>query len=324
MSPSLEPSEVCSLLVRGAENIGVATSCGNRIMWRLNVRGALDELCSWVDPERSEVSTEAVPDDSCLVLCPAGDLDALLVNITVKNRCGQPMAGIPADDIKVSLLRNAIHNFRLCCGDSQSELTASDPTDANGFTRVVIAHGAGLDPDVGIRVSVYGVELTDQPRADLRSVAYTGFCTVPVPNPKDVPDLDCDGVPGDSDDVALVELHAGHTCPTRGAGGDSPGDGKSAESSALSYRLFQNAPNPFSGATSVIWTLPERLWVKVGIYDAAGRLVSSLADGELDAGRYVERWDGMDDSGRQVASGTYFCQVESSAGILRIKATLLR
>ncbi|MCK4513429.1 S8 family serine peptidase, partial [bacterium] len=320
----LTPAEICTLLVRGADNIGVATSCRNRIKWRLNVRGALDELCSWVDPYESDVSTDPSPEDTCVVLCPAGDLDTLFVDITVKDRCGQPMAGIPADSIRVSLLRNITHDFRLCCGDSEWEFNASSPTDSVGFTSAIIARGAGSDPHIRIRVTVRGVELADKPWVNLRSVAYGGVCSVPEPDPGEVPDLDCDGAAGDYDDIALVTAHVGHTCPGRGGGGESDGAEEFPEQCDLSYELHQNAPNPFSRATTIAWELPEKLRIRVLIYDATGRLVKTLVDADLLAGRHAVRWDGTDDSGAKAASGSYFCEMRSVAGIQRTKLMLLQ
>ena len=49
-------------------------------------------------------------------------------------------------------------------------------------------------------------------------------------------------------------------------------------------------------------------------YDIRGRLVNVLMEGDQDAGNYNVTWDGRDQSGAQVASGTYFARLETSIG----------
>jgi hypothetical protein len=73
--------------------------------------------------------------------------------------------------------------------------------------------------------------------------------------------------------------------------------------------LVQNTPNPFNPVTTVRFGLPERSPVSLRIYDATGRLVRILADGYREAGHHETTWDGLDGSGRPVASGVYFCRL---------------
>ncbi|MFH1219248.1 MAG: S8 family serine peptidase [Candidatus Eisenbacteria bacterium] len=75
------------------------------------------------------------------------------------------------------------------------------------------------------------------------------------------------------------------------------------------FALSQNWPNPFSGGTSVLLDLPKDVQVKLGVYDVSGRLVKSLVDQALPAGRYNLGWNGRDANGREVASGVYFYNV---------------
>ena len=41
------------------------------------------------------------------------------------------------------------------------------------------------------------------------------------------------------------------------------------------------------------------------LYDIQGRIVKTLLDKELPAGKYMTKWDGKDNFGRQAASGIY-------------------
>jgi hypothetical protein len=66
-------------------------------------------------------------------------------------------------------------------------------------------------------------------------------------------------------------------------------------------------PNPFNPHTTIAFELPRQLDVSLRIFDLSGRLVRSLIGGETRGqGRHEVVWNGRDDAGRQVASGTYF------------------
>ncbi|MDO9175362.1 MAG: hypothetical protein Q7V62_11205, partial [Actinomycetota bacterium] len=73
-------------------------------------------------------------------------------------------------------------------------------------------------------------------------------------------------------------------------------------------RLLANVPNPFNPSTSVGFVLGRDARVTLGVYDVRGRLVRGLLDAEMEAGEHrdVCTWDGRDDRGRAVTSGTYF------------------
>ena len=64
--------------------------------------------------------------------------------------------------------------------------------------------------------------------------------------------------------------------------------------------------------------------VGLRIYDLAGRRVRTLVDAQLEAGRYDTTWDGKNDAGVEVASGTYFYRLVSNNETLTGKAILLK
>jgi hypothetical protein len=73
-------------------------------------------------------------------------------------------------------------------------------------------------------------------------------------------------------------------------------------------------PNPFTRSASIRLTLPERSPVGLRIVDVAGRTVRTLLDdSEQTAGNHGYEWDGRDDNGRAVASGIYFCHMETKS-----------
>ena len=71
--------------------------------------------------------------------------------------------------------------------------------------------------------------------------------------------------------------------------------------------------NPLREGSAVIHlTLAQADRVTVRIYDVSGRLVRTLADGQLFKAGKVDpalTWDGLDDRGRQVGRGVYFARV---------------
>jgi hypothetical protein len=88
--------------------------------------------------------------------------------------------------------------------------------------------------------------------------------------------------------------------------------------------LEQNYPNPFNPSTTIRFNLPRAGDVKLGVYDARGRLVRRLIDGRLGAGPRSVVWDGTDDAGRSAASGVYLYRLESGDVIQQRKMTLLK
>jgi flagellar hook assembly protein FlgD len=80
----------------------------------------------------------------------------------------------------------------------------------------------------------------------------------------------------------------------------------------LKTHLFEAYPNPFNPQTTIAFDFPKRESVTLRVFDMSGRLVRSLITAELNTpGRHEVVWNGRDDSGRKVASGTYFYRLET-------------
>ncbi len=88
--------------------------------------------------------------------------------------------------------------------------------------------------------------------------------------------------------------------------------------------LHQNIPNPFNPRTTIAFELAARGAAKLTVYDAAGRRISELINGELDAGRRAVVWDGRDIHGRAVGSGVYFYVLEVDGHRHERKMVLMR
>jgi hypothetical protein len=89
-------------------------------------------------------------------------------------------------------------------------------------------------------------------------------------------------------------------------------------------RLYSPAPNPFNPMTELKYAVAEPGRATVLVYDLRGRVVRSLVDSELGAGVYTAQWDGRDDQGGSVASGTYICQFTLNRYSQVVKLTLLK
>jgi hypothetical protein len=71
------------------------------------------------------------------------------------------------------------------------------------------------------------------------------------------------------------------------------------------YSLSQNFPNPFNPSTSVQFSIPVDGLVTIKVYDLLGQVVADLYTGNAQAGTYNLNWDGKDNSGNFVSSGSY-------------------
>jgi len=83
-------------------------------------------------------------------------------------------------------------------------------------------------------------------------------------------------------------------------------------------------PNPFNPALTVEYHLSRPCGVEVTVYDAAGRRVAVLDEGDRAAGDHRVSWPGVDEGGRRVATGAYFVRLEAGGGVATEKSVLLK
>lgn len=92
----------------------------------------------------------------------------------------------------------------------------------------------------------------------------------------------------------------------------------------VATRLEVGAPNPFSPRTTLRYTLGAQGPVDLAIFDVGGRRVRTLASGERTAGSHEVVWDGRDDSGGRVASGTYWARLQAAGRRSASRLVVLR
>ena len=83
-------------------------------------------------------------------------------------------------------------------------------------------------------------------------------------------------------------------------------------------------PNPLNPKTDLTFSLPTAAHVRVSVFDARGRLVKTLLDGNRPAGENVVPWDGTDDRGGHVSSGVFFFRLEALGSKEIVRVTVLK
>lgn len=93
---------------------------------------------------------------------------------------------------------------------------------------------------------------------------------------------------------------------------------------SFDFRLDQNYPNPFNLETVISFVTPKQDQVTINIYDAVGRHIRTLYDGEVSIGQHNIKWDGKNDRGSVVNSGIYIYQFKSSSNNILKKMMLIK
>ena len=91
----------------------------------------------------------------------------------------------------------------------------------------------------------------------------------------------------------------------------------------LALRTFTMTDNPGPGGRTFHFTMADRATVRLSLYDVAGRLVSKIIDGPMDAGPQTVAWNGTADRGTPAANGIYFARLETADGSRTLKVVQL-
>ena len=85
------------------------------------------------------------------------------------------------------------------------------------------------------------------------------------------------------------------------------------------YTLERAYPNPFNPVTTLSFTIPTQSEVAISIYNIQGREVSSLIDGNIDAGYHSVVWNADTE-----ASGLYFVKMVAGEFVSTQKLMLVK
>ncbi|MEZ4387462.1 MAG: FlgD immunoglobulin-like domain containing protein [Candidatus Krumholzibacteriia bacterium] len=100
---------------------------------------------------------------------------------------------------------------------------------------------------------------------------------------------------------------------------DAPGNRVPAATAVLG-----SAPNPFNPMTVIRYAVATEADVTLGVFDVRGRLVRRLDQGRRAVGEHAARWDGLDQTGQALPSGTYVCRIVGSDSAPAVKLMLVR
>ncbi len=75
------------------------------------------------------------------------------------------------------------------------------------------------------------------------------------------------------------------------------------------YEVYQNYPNPFNPSTTIKYAIPSASFVTIKVYDMLGQEIKTLVNEQRSAGTYSVRWNGDNNLGDKVTSGTYLYRV---------------
>ncbi len=82
------------------------------------------------------------------------------------------------------------------------------------------------------------------------------------------------------------------------------------------FKLLQNYPNPFNPTTTISYTLADREWVSLKVFDLLGNEVMTLVNEEKPAGTYQAAFDAGN-----LSSGIYLYQI--TAGVFSDSRTMV-
>jgi len=87
------------------------------------------------------------------------------------------------------------------------------------------------------------------------------------------------------------------------------------------FKLHQNYPNPFNPATKIRFDIAEAGYSSLTIYDAAGRIVSTIVNMDLKPGSYETDWN---TGSGAISSGVYFYVLRSGGFVDSKKMILIK
>ena len=93
---------------------------------------------------------------------------------------------------------------------------------------------------------------------------------------------------------------------------------------AAGFSLAANVPNPVTNSTEIGFYAPKRSDVRLDIFDANGKLVTTLLNETVPTGRHSVVWNGTNDKGQKVASGSYTYRLTSGPTVLSSTMILTR
>lgn len=83
-------------------------------------------------------------------------------------------------------------------------------------------------------------------------------------------------------------------------------------------------PNPARGKTVLRYETSRAATGEIGVFNVSGQRLRTLVSGPIEAGANDAVWDGRDDSGAPVPSGTYYYILRTGGSTEGGRVTMLR
>ena len=141
-----------------------------------------------------------------------------------------------------------------------------------------------------------------------------------------VPAADLDDVLYDGEYVLRLQAESPYGAETETAETSFTWNGGNVRTLPSVATLMGNDPNPFQRSTSITFAIPEGRSASytLSVYDVTGRLVRTVASGQVEPGLHTIAWDGRDSGNREVASGVYLYRLSVGDEISTRKMVLVR
>lgn len=92
----------------------------------------------------------------------------------------------------------------------------------------------------------------------------------------------------------------------------------------LSTAILGNYPNPFNPQTQIKFSVAVAGRASISIFNLKGQKIRTFNYDYLEPGTHTAVWDGKNENGREVSSGTYFFRLKSKDGVDARKMLLLK
>ncbi len=79
------------------------------------------------------------------------------------------------------------------------------------------------------------------------------------------------------------------------------------------------SPNPFNPMTTIKFVVNKDNLVQINVYNIRGEKVRTLIQDQRPANEYTVVWDGTDDAGKGVASGSYFARLRIGKEVMQVR-----
>ena len=90
------------------------------------------------------------------------------------------------------------------------------------------------------------------------------------------------------------------------------------------FILHPTYPNPFNNSTRIEFSISSPGHVSIGVYDNAGKWVTSIIEKQMQRGTHSLHWKGLDINGNPVSSGSYLIVMKYAGAIESRKIAFIK